>query len=232
LDAIGLLELVPWERGHPGRLLSRRDACAPRKNHTRIFVQVRTTALEQGPCHRSGRDAGALLTERSSGRVAPPLSTGHSSSQAGHDDTLSGLLTFCRNRNASPPRLLRASSRVDQEVTERAVLVHAPAGRCQQRVQTGERSTSWPRTVSCNATWSALSGKRWTVQVPRRRPSCAATASVRDVLAGLATIVMSIGVLTLREGRAVHRATDLTCQAQGQAVCQGHELLCGSRHVV
>jgi hypothetical protein len=35
-----LLALVPWERGHPGRFLSRRDACAPRENQARISVQV------------------------------------------------------------------------------------------------------------------------------------------------------------------------------------------------
>jgi mRNA-degrading endonuclease RelE of RelBE toxin-antitoxin system len=35
-----LLELIPWERGHPGRFRSRRDACAPRKNHARISVQI------------------------------------------------------------------------------------------------------------------------------------------------------------------------------------------------
>src|SRR5206468_955882 len=35
-----LLSLVSWERGHPGRFRSRRDACAPRKNHTRISVQI------------------------------------------------------------------------------------------------------------------------------------------------------------------------------------------------
>jgi hypothetical protein len=35
-----LLELVAWERGHPGRFLSRRDAGAPRENHARIAIQV------------------------------------------------------------------------------------------------------------------------------------------------------------------------------------------------
>jgi hypothetical protein len=35
-----LLALVPWERGHPGRFLSRRDAGAPRENQARMSAQV------------------------------------------------------------------------------------------------------------------------------------------------------------------------------------------------
>jgi hypothetical protein len=43
VNALVLLELIPWKRGHPGCFLSRRDACAPRENHARMSVQVLRT---------------------------------------------------------------------------------------------------------------------------------------------------------------------------------------------
>ena len=39
-DSLVFLSPVPWERGHPGRCLSRRDAGTPRENYASIAVQV------------------------------------------------------------------------------------------------------------------------------------------------------------------------------------------------
>jgi hypothetical protein len=41
-----------------------------------------------------------------------------SASQVDHADKLPTLLTSCRSRQASPPRMPRSESLVDQEVTE------------------------------------------------------------------------------------------------------------------
>src|SRR5262245_18807587 len=86
----GACARVPWERGHPGRFQSRRDACIPRKKQSRETMQGmflfqessllimpegsstlgqpsparvafgKDTMTLRGPCHILGRKAQAL----------------------------------------------------------------------------------------------------------------------------------------------------------------------------
>src|SRR5205814_5801571 len=39
------LECAPWESGYLGRLLGRRDACAPRRPHASQYLRARTCQL-------------------------------------------------------------------------------------------------------------------------------------------------------------------------------------------
>jgi hypothetical protein len=75
-DAMVLSGLVPWERGHPGRwrdgvgagpsgpFPSRRDACAPRKNHVRIAVQVLSALQIWSRKPLTGGSEGSASSER------------------------------------------------------------------------------------------------------------------------------------------------------------------------
>src|SRR5712692_7091043 len=70
-----VLELISWERGHLGRFRSRRDACAPRENHTRISVQVLSVLLQMYPlrAYDAIHLACALLVQRQAQQHGVPL---------------------------------------------------------------------------------------------------------------------------------------------------------------
>lgn len=81
-----LLELVPWECGHPGHFLSRRDACAPRgKTRQECLARYlamqsvnRSRAVSHAPCARcvGGWHFGSGGSDTVCGWTEPPRQYG------------------------------------------------------------------------------------------------------------------------------------------------------------